>query len=409
MYAANSVSFAATATPVRANWRSELNRAVAPVNRGDSDRTFVEGFHAITLTIASGDTSIVHQTTSPSTPFAVQMLDVNDLGYENRTDGQFGLAHLATPVPPPVSTFAERVPAQVSFAVSVAGASTAAVSAEIRCSLRPQAWAEWQNTVYDMLLSSWREWDRQWRVQQQGLGTQMGVFDASSPERNRQVITEELKRQVVAWLLDEPDFAGRDAMTISVPPSPWNRYSITTARDTAPIIQFLEQALEWGNLTYVAYPYYWAGGSARWDDLAAIEGTDPMFVAFLRSGSARVVVPARPGFELAVLHWLVYQQPFFGDPMPLPDEDLYVSIATEIRDLTRPPEDGDAGDCWEARLPTTLMFLEDEALLPHNEARRLGKAPHLPTDPYCRDEADDRMVAQAMPDLAAAPAPRDGE
>ena len=41
------------------------------------------------------------------------------------------------------------------------------------------------------------------------------------------------------------------------------------------------------------------------------------------------------------------------------------------------------GDCWEARLPTTLMWLEDEAQLPQNETRRLGKPPHAPKDPYC--------------------------
>jgi hypothetical protein len=168
----------------------------------------------------------------------------------------------------------------------------------------------------------------------------------------------------------------------------WRRFSLDAARVTAPVIQFLEQALEWGNLSYVPYPYYWARGS-EWDDLTAIEGADPTFVNFLRAGSARVVVPARPGFELAVLHWLLYQEPFLGDPLPLPDDDLYVSIATEIRDLTRAPDDGEPGDCWEARLPTTLMWLDDEARLPANGARRLGKPPHAPKDPYCVDPTTD--------------------
>jgi hypothetical protein len=62
-------------------------------------------------------------------------------------------------------------------------------------------------------------------------------------------------------------------------------------------------------------------------------------------------------------------------------------VATEIRDLTRAPEDGEPGDCWETRLPTTLMWLEDEAHLPQNEARRLGKPPHAPKDPYCTGAA----------------------
>lgn len=102
------------------------------------------------------------------------------------------------------------------------------------------------------------------------------------------------------------------------------------------------------------------------------------------------MVPARPGFELAILHWLIYQEPFFGDPLPLPDRDMYVSVASEIRDLTRPPEDGDAGDCWETRLPTTLMWLEENAELPQNDARRLGRPPHRPTEAYCERGGDDR-------------------
>jgi hypothetical protein len=58
--------------------------------------------------------------------------------------------------------------------------------------------------------------------------------------------------------------------------------------------------------------------------------------------------------------------------------------------------------------PTTLIWLEDEAALPHNEAGRLGKTPHGPTERYCRDDADDRLSAPDMPDAAPVPAPREG-
>src|SRR5689334_2578362 len=82
-----------------------------------------------------------------------------------------------------------------------------------------------------------------------------------------------------------------------------------------------------------------------------------------------------------MLHWPIYQQPFLCDPLPLPDDDLYVSTATEIRDLTTPPGDGAPGVSWEATLPTTLMWLEDEAELPSNQIRRLGRPPRQPADP----------------------------
>ena len=376
--------------PQRATWRVEWQDQ-APAN----GKYAIEGFHQITLTVAAGGDRLVHQKGSyePFERFTVQMSP--QLGPEDRPSTYFGDAHLATPTPAGAATsidFAQPVTDKVSLAVSLAGASSAAVSAEVKCQLRPEALAEWQNTVYDLLLDSWRTWDREWRLQQQetlGPQPQLSAVDARSPARNLQVIVEELKRQVIAWLLDEDGFSGRDAMQPpGDPPPPWQHYSTARAREVAPVIQFLEQGLEWGNLTYVPYPYFWARDS-KWDDLTAIEGTDPAFAAFLRAGSARVVVPARPGFELAILHWLIYQQPFLGDPLPLPNKDLYVSVAAEIRDLTRPPDDGDPGDCWETRLPTTLMWLEEEAVLPQNEAHRLGKPPHRPADPYCGD-ADGR-------------------
>lgn len=173
------------------------------------------------------------------------------------------------------------------------------------------------------------------------------------------------------------------------PCADWDRYDIIRAHDVAPGIQFMEQAFEWANLTYIPYPYFW-GRRDEWDDLNAVKGADPTLVRFLRAGSVRVVVPAKRAFEKAVLHFLVYGEPFLGDPLPIPGEDLYVSIATEIHDLTQPPGDGEPGASWEARLPTTLLWLDPSDALPHNEVRRLGRAPHQPADPLCPDENGDQ-------------------
>lgn len=383
-YAATEISIAATATPKRAAWHVERAVDTAADNADTvlDGENVLDGFHEITFTMVAGGNKSVAQKGGKRHPaFTVQLSD--ELGGREASGARsatlFGDAYLATG--PTTLKFAQPVHDKVSFAVSLIGGASAAVSAEVKCVLRPEALAEWQNTVYDLLLDAWRAWDREWRLQQaQTIGPQLSAIDATSPARNLQLITEELKRQVIAWLLDDDNFAGIDAMVAAA--NGWRRYSIDQARATAPVIQFLEQALEWGNLTYVPYPYYWARG-IEWDDLTQIEGADPTYVDFLRAGSARVVVPARPGFELAVLHWLLYQEPFLGDPLPLPDDDLYVSVATEIRDLTGPPGGGEPGDCWEARLPTTLMWLEDEAQLPQNETRRLGKPPHAPKDPYC--------------------------
>src|SRR3712207_3817476 len=90
---------------------------------------------------------------------------------------------------------------------------------------------------------------------------------------------------------------------------------LDAALDTAATIQFLEQCLEWSNLAWVTYPYYWADRE-RWDDLMDLETVDPGLGDFLRAGSVRVVVPARPGFTGAVMHWLMFRQPWLGGAFP---------------------------------------------------------------------------------------------
>jgi len=50
---------------------------------------------------------------------------------------------------------------------------------------------------------------------------------------------------------------------------------------------------------YITYPYFW-GGQNTWITKLAINDPDPVFDEFLKSGFARVVVPARPNFEGAI-------------------------------------------------------------------------------------------------------------
>jgi hypothetical protein len=181
--------------------------------------------------------------------------------------------------------------------------------------------------------------------------------------------------------------------------------NLDAALDAAPEIQFLEQIFEWDKLTYVLYPYYWAP-SSEWDELQPIEGADPEYARFLRAGSARVVVAARPGYACAVNHWLWFGRPWGGDTAPTPGQEGYVSIADEIRALNQAPDDGEPQESWEVRLPTTLIWLDPDPSLPkYNLSLRLDE-PANPGERLCspadsapdgRDTGNYRALPRSSP------------
>lgn len=93
------------------------------------------------------------------------------------------------------------------------------------------------------------------------------------------------------------------------------------------LIKFLHQAIEWENMQYVLYPYFWVT-PAEWQAKLDLRHPDPIHQAFLKAGSARVVVPIRPGFEDQFTMFLARGR------LEVPDDvkDLpYVRIAQEMQ------------------------------------------------------------------------------
>jgi len=257
----------------------------------------------------------------------------------------------------------------VKAAVNTTGLASCIVTFQVTCKRTNQALMEWQLNVYDALYAAWSQWNDEWGAAQ-NRQTVLGIAgaDAGSSLRNEQIIREELKRQAITWLLDESPFQGRPAL-LQRPKdgkgndTDWGDINIAQTRTDAIIIQFLEQAFEWTNMTFIFYPYYWAA-RANWETLSNIQANDPEFERFLQAGSARAIVPARPGFTDAVQNWLLYQVPYISGQLPTIDDPLYISIDKEIRELTSPWEGGIAGDNWESRVSTTLLYLDTEEELP---------------------------------------------
>jgi hypothetical protein len=374
-YAAHSVDYSGYATPLHGKW---MRQSVAQNNYESSP---VDCYHGILANVYVGS---------------------SNAAYAQLVEGQSVQVRGASEVPPRYNEATLNISAEGQAAVTVAlsppaidklslsaqatGCHAFGMTFTVTCKRTTETLATWQHAVYDALFSAWNDWNQAWQSAQdrRTLVSELPVGE-SSPSRNLQTVRDELKRQVIAWLLNESPFNGRNGLQAEVTPTagtvaPWRETHFEEARRAAPTIQFFEQAFEWGNMAYVFYPYYWAGRD-NWDELATLEGVDPEFERFLKAGACRVVVPARPGMEAAVHHWLLYQEPFLGRPMPLPGDALFVSVAAEIRDLTQPPEGGIPGESWDSRSGTTLVWLDSAMTLPKNAIVKLGIAPNEPREP----------------------------
>jgi hypothetical protein len=265
----------------------------------------------------------------------------------------------------------------VKVQIATVGVLSCTVTLLMECTLTEEAKSAWQLEVYDALYSAWAQWNKDYSsglLRQTLLGTSTAA-DAGSSLRNEQVIREELKRQAIAWLLADPHFKGKPGLRELVGDAiDFRDVDFAVTRADAPTIQFMEQAFEWNNLTYVFYPYYWAD-RASWETRLQLTANDPEFERFLQAGSARVILPARPGFEDAVRNWLFHRVPFISGQLPAPNHPLYISIDKEIREIVSPWEGGIPGDFWQSRVSTTLMYLEEDGDLPFANAQHQLPAP----------------------------------
>jgi hypothetical protein len=257
---------------------------------------------------------------------------------------------------------AEPITGSILVTGRVTAVKTCRVHVTLNCAIT-DAMTRWQQQTYEQIAAAYWALKRQRADEANAQATGAGVeIKGDSPTRNKEVIVEELKRGVVEMLFGD-NFQGRNAMRNGLPAGSPPQVDLDASTSYAPEIQFIEQAFEWENLTYVLYPYYW-GKFERWPDLADITLADPEFARFLRSGSARVVVPARPKFENQVCMYVDLGVLWGGGPVPTVNDPDYLSIAAEIIAQQLPPEDGEKRRSWEVRLPTTLVWLDDDDSLP---------------------------------------------
>jgi hypothetical protein len=232
-------------------------------------------------------------------------------------------------------------------------------SVVVECKRLEETETQWKIDTYNQIAQAYYAMKNQYDNEVAAQGVRNGVsIEGQSPVLNAEMIRVELKKSVIE-MLTGANFSGRNAIqrldSNGNPIQP--KINLQQAIKDAPEIQFLEQSFEWENLTYVLYPYYWTGKD-QWDKLADLSSSDTDFANFLKAGSARVIVSARTKFEKAVWWYVNFGLLWGGGQPPAPDDEDYLSIAEEVRAMEQAPRDGIAGESWEVRLPTTLVWLD---------------------------------------------------
>ena len=235
----------------------------------------------------------------------------------------------------------------------------------------------WKQEVYGMLVEAYqtalREYEQEKSYLEAEADAETGdkVDFGSPPAINKKLINTELKKHCLSIIHHEPP----GTFTTSHAGAP-PEFNMSEAKENGEKIRFLEQAFEWDQIQYVFYPYFWArpnfnqdihdpSNTRGWTDKFFERNNDFTMEEFLKAGAARVVVPVREGFDLAVSHFIQTGEVYFGLGEPSINDPLYVSITDEIRERTGAGKDEvPVGNSWETRLPTAAIIVKEVDELP---------------------------------------------
>lgn len=243
-------------------------------------------------------------------------------------------------------------------------ATSFAVTFQVNCQRTPQKLADWQLETWEAINAAFQDRVREYEAQLAAARAEaLGIeISGRNPGENRRIERTELKKSAIEMLTEQRfDHFGAVDQRMGLLPE----IDFDEARAEGAFVKFFEHAFEWEHLTYLFYPYFW-GEKSHWIERFLTDDTDPQFAEFLRAGSARVMLPVRLGFDIAVLHYLETGQIWNGlDEPPGVNDPLFVSLAQEIRERTG-DFDGETpvGESWEIRIPTSLVRLRSDDQLP---------------------------------------------
>jgi hypothetical protein len=251
----------------------------------------------------------------------------------------------------------------IPLAIDTFHVSQVACAIEVKCQRTDRALDKWRLETYAKLLAAHNAQVSDYEEKLAQLKLQAGVaIRGRNPGTNQITIRRELEKNCLSILTDQ-HFDLFDAVVDS-PVNGLPQIDVPEAAAEGAYVRFFEQAFEWEHMTWVTYPYFW-GSKDQWDERLGYDDPDPAFVDFLQAGYCRTTVPARPGFEGAIDHFLTFGEIWNGGPLPTISSPLYLPIADELAErLDRPGDEVPQGPPWTVRVPTNLVKLRADDALP---------------------------------------------
>lgn len=258
-------------------------------------------------------------------------------------------------------------------------------SFKVKCVSDPVLETEWKEETYAELQSAYQkkldQYNEELKLQQAAKEAEKDQDESdnySNPALNRIIEERELKR-ICIEMMSKPycyDFGKNfnECKTYSCKSECGENENVVPnviqneeLEKYAQFIKFFETAFQWEILTYQFYAYYY-NQKCDWSELLQTKNDDPIFEAFLQSGMAKLLVPVRPQYEKAVMHYIETGEIYLdGDLVPETKDDRYLSLLAELGNQDEVTVEG----MWKTRVPSTLTiiqanssYLEDEKGLP---------------------------------------------
>ncbi|CAM4344097.1 hypothetical protein [Flavobacterium terrigena] len=270
----------------------------------------------------------------------------------------------------PALNYTKKFP--ISYYATALHSSIASV--ELVCRLSSETKQKWQQKTFKAIIDAYEDALTDYNQKVAEENAKAVQIKGTNPGFYRQIENMVLRKNCISYIIDQSPTAkntyGKNDLTRG---GSFGAYEVNVNKsldEYAAFVKFIEQAFEWDIMSYHFYPFYWGNRSDWASTYQYNETNDPLFRSFMQSGMARVVVTVRPGFEAAVNYYMQTGQIWNGGEVPIIDNELFVSIADELRN-TKATKDGKA---WWNIVPTSLTILQAQSIglevekaLPENE------------------------------------------